>query len=107
MPNVRVTKDSELATVASVDARVAELTKLRNAARLTGSGYAARRLSFFAAKWRGKVAALSRRVNALKTRRVELSEAALKGRCGECPRDESCPLNMGGDCTFVARNRAA
>jgi len=107
MPTVRMTKDGELATVAAVDARTAELTKERNAARLTASSYAGRRLSYFASQWRGKVAALSRRLNALKARRAELSEAALKGRCADCPRNEFCPLNMGGDCTFVAQNMAA
>lgn len=84
-----MTKDSELATPEAVDARVVEVKAERNAARLTESGYAGRRLTFWAAKWRGKVAGLTRRLNALAARRAELVKARVLGPCAGCPRDES------------------
>lgn len=69
-----VTKDANLATREAIDSRLKELEAIKNSYLLVESRFSASRLINLARSYRGKIAFVRRRINALRRRLAEFPE---------------------------------
>ena len=71
---LKVTPDAELPSFVAVETRIKELERIRGEYRMIESRFAASRLTSLARSYRGKMAALKRRISVLRERMVAFPE---------------------------------